>query len=264
MSGTILDTIIQTKREEVSAGRQRISEADLLQQAAQQSAPRGFATALQSRVAAGQAAVIAEVKKASPSKGVLRDPFHPADIAQSYEKGGAACLSVLTDVNYFQGHDDYLQQARSVCQLPVIRKDFMIDTWQVVQARAIGADAILLIASALSLTHMQELESCACSVGLDVLVEVHDAAEMEMALQLQTPLVGVNNRNLKTFEVSLQTSLSLKERVPTGKLLVTESGIAGRKDVELMRANGIHAFLVGEAFMRSPDPGLALSELFRS
>ncbi len=259
----ILDTIIATKREEVAAGRKLHSESALRELAQGQSAPRGFAAALQSAVKQGRAGVIAEIKKASPSKGVLRDNFVPAEIAASYEQGGASCLSVLTDEKYFQGHNDYLQQARAACSLPVIRKDFIIDTFQVLQARAIGADAILLIVSALSLQQMQELEACANELGLDVLVEVHDAAEMDQALQLKTPLVGVNNRNLKTFDVSLHTTLDLKSRVDAGQLLVTESGISSREDVQLMRSNGIHAFLVGEAFMRADDPGQALGQLFR-
>lgn len=260
----ILDTIIQTKQQEVAAGRQRISEPALHALAVEQSAPRGFYRALRATVDVGRAAVIAEVKKASPSKGVLREHFVPADIARSYEAGGAACLSVLTDVQYFQGHDDYLQQARAACSLPVIRKDFIIDPWQVVQARAIGADAILLIVSALSLAQMQELEACAHGLGLDVLVEVHDAAEMEQALQLKTPLVGVNNRNLKTFAVSLQTTLDLQQQVPSDRLLVTESGIATRDDVQVMRNSGIHTFLVGETFMRADNPGVALHQLFHA
>jgi indole-3-glycerol phosphate synthase len=223
---------------------------------------RGFAAALQARVAAGRPAVIAEVKKASPSKGVLREHFVPADIARSYEAGGAACLSVLTDVQFFQGSTAYLQQARAACSLPVLRKDFIIDPYQVVEARAMGADCILLIAACLDDAHMAELEACALGLGLDVLVEVHDAAELERALRLKTPLVGVNNRNLRNFEVSLDTTLELRDRVPAGRLLVTESGILGREDVRRMRAAGVHAFLVGEAFMRAPEPGVALQGLF--
>jgi indole-3-glycerol phosphate synthase len=217
---------------------------------------------LQAKVAAGQPAVIAEVKKASPSKGVLREHFVPADIARSYEAGGAACLSVLTDVQFFQGSTAYLQQARAACSLPVLRKDFIIDPYQVVEARAMGADCILLIAACLDDAQMAELEACALELGLDVLVEVHDAPELERALRLKTPLVGVNNRNLRTFEVSLDTTLELRDRIPVGRLLVTESGILGREDVRRMRAAGVHAFLVGEAFMRAPEPGVALQGLF--
>ena len=258
----ILDQIIATKHEEIRLGKQACSEAAWLQRANEQPATRGFAKAMQARVAQGRSAVIAEIKKASPSKGVLRDPFYPAEIAKSYENAGATCLSVLTDVQYFQGHDDYLMQARNACALPAIRKDFIVDTYQVAQARAIGADAILLIVSALSLSQMKELESAAEMLGLDVLVEVHDAAEMELALQLNTPLVGVNNRNLKTFEVSLNTTLALKAAVGSERLLVTESGIATPADVALMRSEGINAFLVGEAFMRAANPGDALQTLF--
>jgi indole-3-glycerol phosphate synthase len=258
----ILDTIIATKHEEIAAGRRLRTESDWLALAAEQPPVRGFYRALQSAVAAGRSAVIAEVKKASPSKGVLRDPFYPADIAKSYERAGAACLSVLTDVQYFQGSDDYLIQARAACSLPVIRKDFIIDTYQIAQARAIGADAILLIVSALGLPQMQQLEDCALQLGMDVLVEVHDEAELALALQLKTPLVGVNNRNLKTFDVSLETTLQIRSLVDSSRLLVTESGISRREDVTLMHQNGVHAFLVGEAFMRADDPGSALQALF--
>ncbi len=258
----ILDQIIATKHEEIRLGKQSCSEAVWLQRANEQPATRGFAKAMQASVAQGRSAVIAEIKKASPSKGVLREPFYPAEIAKSYERAGATCLSVLTDVQYFQGHDDYLMQARNACALPAIRKDFIVDTYQVAQARAIGADAILLIVSALSLSQMKELESAAEMLGLDVLVEVHDAAEMDLALQLNTPLVGVNNRNLKTFEVSLNTTLALKAAVGSERLLVTESGIATPADVALMRREGVNAFLVGEAFMRAANPGDALQTLF--
>ncbi len=213
-------------------------------------------------MAAGRAAVIAEVKKASPSKGVLREHFVPAEIAVAYERGGAACLSVLTDERFFQGSVPYLQQARAACTLPVLRKDFMVDEYQVVEAGGIGADCILLIAACLDDAQMADLEAAAQALGLDVLVEVHDAAELERALRLKTPLVGVNNRNLKTFEVSLQTTLDLMARVPADRLLVTESGILAPADVQRMREAGVHAFLVGEAFMRAPDPGAALAALF--
>jgi indole-3-glycerol phosphate synthase len=206
--------------------------------------------------------VIAEVKKASPSKGVLREHFVPADIARSYESGGAACLSVLTDERFFQGCAAYLQQARVACNLPVLRKDFLIDPYQVVEARAMGADCVLLIAACLDDGLMSELEACAIEQGLDVLVEVHDGEELERALRLKTPLIGVNNRNLRTFEVSLDTTIGLLPRIPDDRLLVTESGILARADVQRMRSAGVHTFLVGEAFMRAPDPGQALRELF--
>jgi indole-3-glycerol phosphate synthase len=224
--------------------------------------PRGFIQAIENKISAGKAGVITEIKKASPSKGILRENFVPASIAQSYEQHGAACLSVLTDVDYFQGCNAYLQEARSACHIPVLRKDFTIDPYQVYEARAIGADAILLIVACLELNQMKELEACAHELGLDVLVEVHSAPELEQALELKTPLLGINNRNLKTFEVTLQTTLSLMSMVPDNKTLVTESGILSRADVELMRNNQINAFLVGEAFMRATDPGIALSELF--
>jgi len=258
----ILQRIVAVKQEEVARARSARSLADLRSDLAQAPAVRGFAAALQARVALGQPAVIAEVKKASPSKGVLREHFVPADIARGYEAGGAACLSVLTDVQFFQGAAAYLQQARAACSLPVLRKDFIIDPYQVVEARAMGADCILLIAACLDDGQMAELEACALELGLDVLVEVHDGPELERALRLKTPLVGVNNRNLRTFEVSLDTTLGLRDRIPAGRLLVTESGILGREDVRRMRDAGIHAFLVGEAFMRAPEPGLALQGLF--
>jgi indole-3-glycerol phosphate synthase len=258
----ILQRIVAVKREEIAAARPRRSAADLQELARGQSAPRGFAAAMRAHVARGNAAVIAEIKKASPSKGVLREHFDPAAIAASYAKHGAACLSVLTDVQFFQGHADYLQAARAACALPVIRKDFMIDPYQVVEARAMGADAILLIAACLGDGQMSELEQAAAEQGLDVLVEVHDGLELERALRLKTPLVGINNRNLRTFEVTLQATLSLMAGVPADRLLVTESGILVQTDVEKMRALGVHAFLVGEAFMRAPDPGVALQALF--
>ena len=258
----ILQRIVAVKQEEVQQARRVRSLADLHSDVAQAPPVRGFAAALQARVAAGQPAVIAEVKKASPSKGVLREHFVPADIARSYETGGAACLSVLTDVQFFQGSTAYLQQARAACSVPVLRKDFIIDPYQVVEARAMGADCILLIAACLDDAQMSELEACALELGLDVLVEVHDAPELERALRLKTPLVGVNNRNLRTFAVSLDTTLELRDRIPAGRLLVTESGILSREDVRRMRAAGVHAFLVGEAFMRAPEPGVALQGLF--
>jgi len=223
---------------------------------------RGFEAALRSKINAGGAGVIAEVKKASPSKGVLREHFEPASIASSYAAHGAACLSVLTDQRFFQGADAYLQQARAACALPVLRKDFMVDEFQVVQARALGADCILLIVACLDDAQMADLEACARALGMDVLVEVHDGAELDRALRLRTRLVGINNRNLRTFDVTLDTTLGLLPRVPADRLLVTESGITGVADVQRMRAAGVHAFLVGEAFMRAPEPGVALAKLF--
>lgn len=225
-------------------------------------APRGFAAALQARVDAGQPAVIAEIKKASPSKGVLREDFHPAEIARSYERGGAACLSVLTDRDFFQGGDAYLQEARAACRLPVIRKDFILDPYQVLEARLLGADCILLIAACLDDTRMAELNAQALELGMDVLIEVHDRAELERALALPGKLIGINNRDLRSFRVSLDTTLGLLDAIPPERLLVTESGILSAADVDLMRAHGVHAFLVGEAFMRARDPGAALEQLF--
>ena len=258
----ILQRIVAVKREELIAARAAHSEAALREAAAAQSVPRGFAAALRAKLAAGLPAVIAEIKKASPSKGVIREHFVPAEIAASYAAHGAACLSVLTDVGFFQGHADYLRQARAACALPVLRKDFMIDTYQVLEARAMGADCILLIAACLSDTQMAELEACAIEQGLDVLVEVHDGTELTRALALKTPLVGINNRNLRSFEVTLDTTLGLLDQVPADRLLVTESGIVNRSDVQRMRAAGVHAFLVGEAFMRADEPGEALAALF--
>ena len=258
----ILDRIIAVKRQEVPAARARHSDAALRELAAAQTAPRGFAAALRAKVAAGLPAVIAEIKKASPSKGVIREHFLPAEIAASYARHGAACLSVLTDQQFFQGHADYLRQARAVCTLPVLRKDFMVDPYQVLEARAMGADCILLIAACLSDAQMAELEACAIALGLDTLVEVHDGAELARALRLKTPLVGINNRNLRTFEVRLDTTLGLLGQMPADRLLVTESGITGPADVQRMRAAQVHAFLVGEAFMRADDPGVALAALF--
>jgi indole-3-glycerol phosphate synthase len=260
---TVLEKILARKAEEVAERRARVSFAEVEAAARQADPVRGFARALQERVAQKQAAVIAEVKKASPSKGVLRENFVPAEIAKSYEAGGAACLSVLTDVDFFQGADEYLQQARAACSLPVIRKDFMIDPYQIVEARALGADCVLLIVSALDDVRMAELASTAKEVGLDVLVEVHDGDELERALKtLDTPLVGINNRNLHSFEVSLETTLDLLPRIPRDRLVITESGILTRADVELMEINEVYSFLVGEAFMRAEDPGTELKRLF--
>ena len=258
----ILDKILAVKRLEVAAGQQHIGLSALADIAGALPEPRDFVGAMRAKIAAGQSAVIAEIKKASPSKGVLRADFHPADIARSYAGGGAACLSVLTDQQFFQGHADYLRAAREACALPVLRKDFMIDPWQVVEARAMGADAILLIVAALSLDQMRELEAVAFELGMAVLVESHDAGELDLALQLQTPLIGINNRNLRSFEVSLDTTLDQLDRIPADRLVVTESGILGADDVARMRAHDVHAFLVGEAFMRADDPGEALRRLF--
>lgn len=259
---TILENIVARKYEEVKENRAKVSLDELQRLAASADAPRGFAQALRTRAAAQQPAVIAEVKKASPSKGVIRENFNPAEIAASYQQGGAACLSVLTDIDFFQGSPDYLKQARAACDLPVIRKDFLVDPYQVVEARAMGADCVLLIVASLEDGQMAELNAAAVEQGLDVLVEVHDAAELDRALQLDTPLVGVNNRNLHNFEVSLNTTLELLPRIPTDRLAVTESGILTRDDVQLMLDNGVYSFLVGEAFMRAEDPGAELKRLF--
>ena len=258
----ILQKIVAVKREEIAAGRAVRSFESWRAEAEARRDVRGFVAALRAKIAAGGAGVIAEVKKASPSKGVLREHFVPAEIAASYAEHGAACLSVLTDERFFQGAVAYLQQAREACALPVLRKDFMVDAYQVVEARALGADCILLIAACLDDALMADLEATALALGMDVLVEVHDGAELDRALRLQTPLVGINNRNLRTFDVTLQTTLDLLPQVPADRLLVTESGILGREDVRRMRDAGVHAFLVGEAFMRAPDPGAALADLF--
>ncbi len=258
----ILEKIVAVKREEVALSRKRRPLAEVERDAYSRVLTRDFVGAMRSKIALGQAAVIAEVKKASPSKGVLRPDFIPADIAQSYAQYGAACLSVLTDQQFFQGCADYLKQARASCDLPVLRKDFMVDAYQIYESRAMGADCILLIAACLADSQMRELESVALSLNMAVLVEVHDGAELDRALDLKTPLLGINNRNLKTFEVSLQTTLDLLERVPADRLLVTESGIATVADVQRMRQAGVHAFLVGEAFMRADEPGQALEQLF--
>ncbi|WP_440060884.1 indole-3-glycerol phosphate synthase TrpC [Pseudomonas syringae] len=260
---TVLEKILARKAEEIAARRAVVSLAELEQQVANADAPRGFANALINQVRLKQPAVIAEIKKASPSKGVIRENFLPGEIARSYQAGGATCLSVLTDVDFFQGSDAYLQEARASCNLPVIRKDFMIDPYQVVEARALGADCILLIVSALDDVQMAELAAVAKGVGLDVLVEVHDGDELERALKtLDTKLVGVNNRNLHTFEVSLETTLDLLPRIPRDRTVITESGIFNRADVELMEINDVYSFLVGEAFMRAEQPGAELQRLF--
>ena len=260
---TVLENILARKAEEVAERSAHTSLAQVEQLARMADPVRGFARALQQQAANKQAAVIAEVKKASPSKGVIREDFVPAQIAASYQAGGATCLSVLTDIDYFQGADEYLRQARSACSLPVIRKDFMIDPYQIIEARALAADCVLLIVSALEDAQMVELARVAKAQGLDVLVEVHDGDELERALSLlDTPLVGVNNRNLHTFEVSLQTTLDLLPRIPKDRLVITESGILNRADVELMQAHDVHSFLVGEAFMRAEEPGAELKRLF--
>ena len=258
----ILNKILAVKREEVAAARALVSDSAVRERAAAEAPARGFVAAIRAKIAAGQPAVISEIKKASPSKGVIRADFRPADIAASYERAGAACLSVLTDKQFFQGAPEYLQAARAACSLPALRKDFLVDPYQVFEARAMGADAILLIVSALSLAEMQEMESIAESLGLGVLVEVHDGAELDLALQLRTPLLGINNRNLRTFEVSLQNTLDLLPRIPADRIVVIESGILTPGDVAVMRENKVNAFLVGEAFMRADDPGAGLASLF--
>ncbi len=258
----ILQRIVAVKREEIALAKVRRDEASLRRDAEARTGVRDFVAALRTKKAAGRAAVIAEVKKASPSKGVLREHFVPSEIAASYERGGAACLSVLTDERFFQGATAYLLQARAACALPVLRKDFMVDSYQVFEARDMGADCILLIAACLDDAQMTDLEAQALALGMAVLVEVHDAAELDRALRLTTPLVGINNRNLRSFEVSLGTTLALLPRVPPDRLVVTESGILARADVQRMRDAGVPAFLVGEAFMRAPDPGVALADLF--
>jgi indole-3-glycerol phosphate synthase len=258
----ILNKILATKAEEITAAQAKLSLSEVQQLAAQQAPARDFVGAIRSKIASGKAAVIAEIKKASPSKGVIREDFKPAEIAASYEQGGAACLSVLTDEQYFQGSADYLKQARTACSLPVLRKDFMIDAYQVYEARAMGADCILLIAAALTLGQMQQLESVAHSLGMAVLVEVHNGEELAQAIQLATPLLGINNRNLRTFEVTLDTTLGLLEKISGDKIVVTESGIFTADDVKLMRDHAVHTFLVGEAFMRQENPGAALAKVF--
>ena len=258
----ILSQIVTVKREEVTASQRQKSLAAVRMDAESRLQTRDFVGAMRRKIAAGHSAVIAEVKKASPSKGVLRSDFIPADIAQSYAQFGAACLSVLTDRQFFQGQPDFLKQARASCALPVLRKDFMIDPYQVYESRVMGADCILLIAACLDDAQMADMEALALSLDMAVLVEVHDGVELERALKLKTPLIGINNRNLKTFEVSLDTTLSLMAQVPENRILVTESGIALSADVERLRAAGIQAFLVGEAFMRAEEPGVALNDLF--
>ena len=258
----ILNKILAVKVQEVAAAKQQKPFSVMRAEAEQAPPPRDFTGAIRNKIAAGKPAVIAEIKKASPSKGILRENFQPAEIAASYAKHGAACLSVLTDEQFFQGGATYLQQARSACNLPVLRKDFIVDCYQIYQARAMGADAILLIAASLSLPQMQEFESIAHSLNMSVLVEVHDANELENALHLITPLLGINNRNLRTFEVTLQTTLDLLARISKDRIVVTESGILQKEDVTLMRKHEVNAFLVGEAFMRAEDCGLELAKIF--
>jgi len=259
----ILARIVRRKREEVAERAAGRSAAALERELVRSPAVRGFAAALASRVAAGEPGVIAEIKRASPSRGLLRDPFRPAEIAASYQRGGAACLSVLTDVDFFQGADEHLREARAACTLPVLRKDFIVDPYQVLEARVLGADCILLIAACLDDAALQQLGALAGELGMDVLTEVHDAAELDRALAVPGQLIGINNRDLRTFTVDLETTLALRERVPPERMLVTESGIQGPADVARMRARGVHVFLVGESFMRAPDPGARLKELFR-
>jgi indole-3-glycerol phosphate synthase len=258
----ILNKILDTKQAEVAAAMVQKPLLQMHEEALTAAPARDFVGAIRSKIAAGKSAVIAEIKKASPSKGVIREDFRPAEIAVTYAAHGAACLSVLTDEQYFQGNPEYLKQARAACELPVLRKDFMITPYQVYQARAMDADCILLIAAALSLPRMRELETIAHDLGMAVLVEVHNGEELEQALQLETPLLGINNRNLRTFEVTLDTTLGLLARIPKDKIVVTESGIFTPDDVALMRRNDVHTFLVGEAFMRQPDPGVELARVF--
>lgn len=258
----ILERILARKREEIRERRARVSLAEIQALAEKAPPPRGFTRAIRARIASGGAAVIAEIKKASPSQGVIRADFHPADIARSYAAGAATCLSVLTDVDFFQGADAYLTDARAACDLPVLRKDFTIDAYQIFEARALGADCILLIVAALDDTRLREFTAVAHQIGMDVLVEAHDAAELERALRTDAALIGINNRDLRTFKTSLQTTLGLRERIPADRILVTESGIHAAADVALMRAAGVNAFLIGEAFMRAEDPGAELRRLF--
>jgi indole-3-glycerol phosphate synthase len=259
----ILDTIIATKFEEIKTSQKIKSLDQLKDEVKSASQPRGFVKAIETQLSKNKAAVIAEVKKASPSKGTIRENFNPKEIAISYEKGGATCLSVLTDQKYFQGHADYLKEARAACSLPVLRKDFMVDTYQIYEARAMDADCILLIVAALSLSLMQEFEEITHSLGMNVLVEVHNQEELDLALQLKTPLLGINNRNLKTFDVSLDTTFDLIKNISPDKIIVTESGIFTSNDVKLMQGHHVNTFLIGEAFMRESDPGHALKTLFQ-
>lgn len=259
---TVLRKIIARKWEEIAERKARVSLEQLKAHAAQQAPVRGFVKAIENKIAQGKAGVIAEIKKASPSKGVIREHFVPAELARSYERGGAACLSILTDVDFFQGADEYLQQARAAVSLPVIRKDFLVDEYQIYEARAIGADCVLLIVSALSPEKLKELNTLAQSIGLDVLVEVHDEVELDIALELPNKLIGINNRNLHTFDVTLETTYKLLDKIGNDRIVVTESGILAPADVQAMRSKNVNAFLVGEAFMRADEPGVALAEFF--
>lgn len=259
---TVLRKIIARKWEEIAERKARVALSELKVRAADQPPTRGFVKAIESKLALGKAAVIAEIKKASPSKGVIRENFIPDEIAQSYEKGGAACLSILTDVDFFQGADVYLQQARAAVSLPVIRKDFLVDEYHIYEARAMGADCVLLIVSALEPAKLKELNALAQEIGLDVLVEVHDERELDVALELPNKLIGINNRNLHTFDVTLETTYKLLNSIGNDRIVVTESGILAPADVTAMRAKNVHAFLVGEAFMRADNPGEALAEFF--
>lgn len=259
---TVLRKIIARKWEEIAERKAQVSLEQLKARAAQQAPARGFVKAIENKIAQGKAGVIAEIKKASPSKGVIREHFVPAELARSYEQGGAACLSILTDVDFFQGADEYLQQARAAVNLPVIRKDFLVDEYQIYEARAMGADCVLLIVSALSSEKLKELNTLAQSIGLDVLVEVHDEAELDIALELPNKLIGINNRNLHTFDVTLETTYKLLDKIGSERIVVTESGILTPADVQAMRSKNVNAFLVGEAFMRADEPGVALAEFF--
>lgn len=259
---TVLRKIIARKWEEIAERKAKVSLADLKQRAAGQAPTRGFVSAIETKIAQGNAGVIAEIKKASPSKGVIREHFVPDEIARSYEKGGAACLSVLTDVDFFQGADAYLQQARAAVSLPVIRKDFLVDEYHIYEARALGADCVLLIVAALEPAKLKELNSLAQDIGLDVLVEVHDERELDIALELPNKLIGINNRNLHTFDVTLETTYKLLDKIGNDRIVVTESGILAPADVQAMRSRNVHAFLVGEAFMRADEPGTALQNFF--
>jgi indole-3-glycerol phosphate synthase len=259
---TVLKKILARKAEEIAERKAKVSLEQLKQAIQGASAPRGFANALQEKIAAGESAVIAEIKKASPSKGVIREDFDPVAIAQSYELGGAACLSVLTDVDFFQGADQYLIDARAACKLPVIRKDFIVDQYQLYEARAMGADCVLLIVSALKVSELEALHAKALELGLDVLVEVHDQPELDIALTIENPLIGINNRNLHTFEVSLDNTFELLDQIPAERIVITESGIHSSQDVKAMKEKNVHGFLVGEAFMRSDNPGQKLKSFF--
>lgn len=259
---TVLRKIIARKWEEIAERKTQVSLEQLKQRAAEQAPARGFVAAIEAKIAQGKSGVIAEIKKASPSKGVIREHFVPAELARSYEQGGAACLSILTDIDFFQGADEYLQQARAAVSLPVIRKDFLVDEYQIYEARAMGADCVLLIVSALTAEKLAELNALAQSIGLDVLVEVHDEAELDIALRLPNKLIGINNRNLHTFDVTLETTYKLLDKIGSDRIVVTESGILAPIDVQAMRSKNVNVFLVGEAFMRADEPGDALAEFF--